>query len=261
MKTFGHLDRNRMRNLHESIGREFGLENVAILRKWEQRKKKIADFKNHRRFTLRCLSQKITPNSLKLKSNIKTSRGKSILERAERQLMNEHVRSINDSIATWTCLRDTCMKTLQDQISGFQFQECSNFIDRVKESRHQVVLKRQLSKFDHLWQRYRGVWPQEHAEDGHSNARLGKQRETTTEVPQDPVLSTTTVMPSSQDLETSNPTKTNTSTEEKSKEHIRRWVRNLSSTPLTEAQFSLLAHGPNFAIAPRHPPWGIHNCD
>ena len=29
-----------------------------------------------------------------------------------------------------------------------------------------------------------------------------------------------------------------------------------ASTPLTEAQFSLLAHRPNFAIAPRHPPMG-----
>ena len=68
-----------MRNLHNAIGTEFGMENVAILRKWEQLEKKIADFKNHRIFTLRCLSQKITPNSLKLKSNIKTSRGKRIL--------------------------------------------------------------------------------------------------------------------------------------------------------------------------------------
>ena len=65
------------------------MENVTILRKWEQLGKKIADYKNHRRFTLRCLSQKITPNSLKLKSNIKTSKGKRILERAERQLANE----------------------------------------------------------------------------------------------------------------------------------------------------------------------------
>ena len=104
------------------------------------------------------------------------------MERAERQLMNEHVRSINNSIATWTCLRDTCMKTLQDQISDFQFQECSNFIERIIESRHQVVLKRQLSKFNCLRQRYRGVQSQEHAEDGHPNARLGKPREITTEV-------------------------------------------------------------------------------
>ena len=27
-------------------------------------------------------------------------------------------------------------------------------------------------------------------------------------------------------------------------------------TPLTEAQESLLVHGPNFAVAPRHPPYG-----
>ena len=234
-----------MRNLHYSIRREFGLENVAILRKWEQLEKKIADIKNHRRFTLRCLSQKITPNSLKLKSNIKTSKGKRILERAERQLANECIRSINNTIATCTWLRDTCMKNLQDQISSFYFQECSKFIERVKETRHQIVLKRHLSKFDWLWQRSRGVWPQEHAENGCSNARFNKQREITT-----PDVSKDT-------LATSNPTIPDTT----AKEYTRRWVRNLSSTPLTEARFSLLLHGPNFTVAPRHPPWGVHHCD
>ena len=42
-----------MRNLHVSIGTEFGEESVTILRTWEKLEKKIADFKNHRRFTLR----------------------------------------------------------------------------------------------------------------------------------------------------------------------------------------------------------------
>ena len=37
---------------------------------------------------------------------------------------------------------------------------------------------------------------------------------------------------------------------------LEKWVRNLSGAPLTKAQMSLLAHGPNFAIAPRHPPYG-----
>ena len=32
------------------------------------------------------------------------------------------------------------------------------------------------------------------------------------------------------------------------------WVRNLSKTPLTEAQECLLAHGPNFVIVPKEPP-------
>ena len=137
-----------MRNLHNVIGTEFGMENVTILRKWEQLEKKIADFKNHRRFTRRCLSQKITPNSLKLKSNIKTSRGKRILEKVERQLVNERMRNINNTIATCTCLRDTCMEDLKEQINNFYHQECVKFIERVRETRHQTVLKRPLSKFD-----------------------------------------------------------------------------------------------------------------
>ena len=33
-----------------------------------------------------------------------------------------------------------------------------------------------------------------------------------------------------------------------------KWVINLSSKPLTKAQRSVLAKGPNFAVSPRHPP-------
>ena len=33
-----------------------------------------------------------------------------------------------------------------------------------------------------------------------------------------------------------------------------KWVINLSSKPLTQAQRSVLAKGPNFAVTPRHPP-------
>ena len=230
---------NRMRNLHDSIRREFGLENVAILRKWEQLEKKIADFKNHRRFTLRCLSQRITPNSLKLRSNVKSSKGKRILERAERQLANERVRNINNTLATCTCSRDTCMKELQDQISNFYFEECIRFIERVKESRHQIVQKRQMSKFGQLWQRNREIWPQEHAENGRSKARLKKNREIPSNIADS----------------------TNQTSTDNTKEFTKRWVKNLLSTPLTEAQFSLLAHRPNFVIAPRHPPWGLQYCN
>ena len=33
-----------------------------------------------------------------------------------------------------------------------------------------------------------------------------------------------------------------------------KWVINLSSKPLTEAEWSVLAKGPNFAVTPRNPP-------
>ena len=143
-----HNIKNRMRNLHNAIRNEFGKESVTMLRRWEQLEKKIADYKNHRQFTLRCLSQKITPNSLKLKSNIKTTRGRWIINRAEKQLANERARSINNTIETCSWQNDTCIEDLKSQISTFYFQECENFIERVKEQRHQSVLERQLSKFE-----------------------------------------------------------------------------------------------------------------
>ena len=95
------------------IKTEFGKENVAILRRWEHLEKKIADFSNHRRFTLRCISQIITSNSLKLKSSIKTSRGRQILHRAEKQLADECIRSIKNTTDTCTCIRDTCMNEIK----------------------------------------------------------------------------------------------------------------------------------------------------
>ena len=33
-----------------------------------------------------------------------------------------------------------------------------------------------------------------------------------------------------------------------------KWVINLSSKPLTKAQTSVLAKGPNFVVSPKHPP-------
>ena len=45
-----------------------------------------------------------------------------------------------------------------------------------------------------------------------------------------------------------------TKTVEASKPNTNKWVINLSNTPLTEDQESLLKHGPNFAITPQRPP-------
>ena len=238
-----------MRNLHNAIGTEFGMENVAILRKWEQLEKKIADFKNHRRFTLRWLSQKNTPNSLKLKSNIKTTRGQRILEKAERQLANERMRNINNIIATCTWLRDTCIDQLKDQISNFFFQESVKFIERVRETRHQAVLKRQLSKFDQLWQRFRGGCSNQEIINGHPNSWYRQQGERLPAMVSDTPFTSAEEPPATTSITTTTDATT-------TKEYINRWVRNLSSTPLTEVQVSLLVHGPNFAVAPRHPHMG-----
>ena len=72
------------------------------------------------------MSQKITPNSLKLKSSIKTLRGRQILQRAEKQLADECTRAINNTIDTCICIRDTCMNELKGQINDFYLKNAVN---------------------------------------------------------------------------------------------------------------------------------------
>ena len=57
---------------------------------------------------------------------------------------------------------------------------------------------------------------------------------------------------------TSNNTATTTTTVETTEttNATQKLVKNLSGVPLTQVQASLLAHGPGFAVTPRHPPYG-----
>ena len=70
-----------MRSLHLYIRREYGKENVDMFRQWEKIEKKMADFSNHRRFSLRCLSLDLIPVSIRLRSTIKTPKEDRLLRR------------------------------------------------------------------------------------------------------------------------------------------------------------------------------------
>ena len=50
-----------MRNLHMQLSIENGKESVKNFGPWEKYEKKMADFANHRRFTLRCLAEDLVP--------------------------------------------------------------------------------------------------------------------------------------------------------------------------------------------------------
>ena len=106
-----------MRNLHNILEKEFGRESVAIFRDWEHHVKKLANFKNHRRFTLRCISQKITHSKLEIEKKYSNKgRGREIIEKAEKQLLEERVRQINNTIDVCSHLTYTCIKELKGKI-------------------------------------------------------------------------------------------------------------------------------------------------
>ena len=147
---------NRMRNIHAKLISEYGQESVRFLRWWEKLEMKMADFQNHRRFTLRCLSKGRTPVSVKLKTTVKTPKGIYIVKKAERMLMNERIRSINNTITMLRWQIDTCINSLGSCIGMEVMEECHRFICLRRKRRHNKTLDRQIKKFNLLWQRHTG---------------------------------------------------------------------------------------------------------
>ena len=159
-----------MRNLHAFINQEFGEENVLKLRLWEKAEKKMADYQNHRIFTIKCLKRDIIPVSIKLRTSLHTRKASQIVRKTEKQLLNEHIRTINNIIEINMFRRDAYFQQLEKALDQVTLQECIRFIEKVRECRHRKVKERQIKKFHVLEQRTSGHSKQDvrenRAEDG-----------------------------------------------------------------------------------------------
>ena len=195
---------------------EYSQESIFLLWQWEKLEKKMANYRNHLRFTIRCLKNGVIPVSVRLNTNIKTPKGIQIIRKAEKQLLNEHIRSITNTTELLMLKRDTCSNKVKEILlekdDHNTLEDCNNLIERVKEYRHNSIMMIQKAKFEGLMQQKQG---------GHSNQG-----------------------------EVSSPQNGDNNDTEDTK----KWVRNLSSIPLSEDQERLLAQGPKFSIKPRQPP-------
>ena len=117
----------------------------------------MADFSNHRRFSLRCLSKDIIPVSIRLKSNIKAPKGCHVIKKAERALLNERIRSINDTYNMLKIQRDTCKNQLGETLDRESMEECESFIKAMRDSKHLKTLECQKMKFQRLCQTHKKI--------------------------------------------------------------------------------------------------------
>ena len=93
---------------------EYGQESIVLLQQWEKLEKKMANYRNHLRFAIKCLKNEVIPVSMRLKTNVKTSMGLQIIKKAEKQLLNEQIRSINNILELLMLKRDTCSEELKE---------------------------------------------------------------------------------------------------------------------------------------------------
>ena len=94
------------------------------------------------------MKQEVIPVSIKLKTNIHTTKASEIIRKAEKQLLNEHIRSVNNMIEMDMYKRDAYFHQLERVLDQGTMEDCQNFIKRVIECSHRRVLDRQKVKFE-----------------------------------------------------------------------------------------------------------------
>ena len=220
-----------MRGLLKILEQKYGKKTIETYRRWEKMEAKVSDFKNHRRFSLRCLDQGLVPVSLKLKNLTRTQKGEDIIKKAEKQLLNERIRSINYTLVRHEHDRYMYKEALRESLEQDQeiWNACVEEVEKRRELRHHLVMKRQISKFNNLMDKEKLGRSLRSGRSKHPNGRSKTQ---------DPDI---------RDC----PSKNN-----QDQERTKKWVINLSTTPLTKIQEDLLSHGPNFAVTPQRPPLG-----
>ena len=222
----------------------------------------------------------ITPVSCKLKNPLKSRKSYNIIQKAEKQLLYERIRNINSTLEMFEEQRKRQylqfknmlnMLNLHDQDADLE--RCILFINKMKEHRHNKTKKRQISKFNHLFYRRYGYhhnlnrqtqnFNNMHREctlSGHQNVPSSFSS-TSTQATSNPAIPATSIaLTPSISIGTMAPSRTprippsNSRDTCKASDHTSKWVINLSKTPLTLEQLSLLQKGPNFAITPKYPP-------
>ena len=111
---------------------EYGQESKFLLWQWEKLEKKMANYRNHLRFTIKCLNSEIIPVSVRLKTNVQMSRGLQIIRKAEKQLLNEQIRSINNILELLMSKRDICSEKLKERLlkkdDPSTLEECNTLV-------------------------------------------------------------------------------------------------------------------------------------
>ena len=136
-----------MRNLLLILLQEYGREARHLFREWERLRLREIDYKNHRIFTLRCLHRELVPVSLKLKSTVNTTKARKIINKAEKELTQARIRSINNILTSVSTQLQQCRSQLAAIISTETLRECQDFVDKVGKIRFIKVKDRQLKSF------------------------------------------------------------------------------------------------------------------
>ena len=133
-------------NLFNDLRKDYGQLTVKTVRDYENIERKI----NHLVYTLRCKDENVIPPSLKIKSPINTSRVRDIVNKAQKALVRERIRVINNKLDNLKQTSTEIRSRIQQHLPDSVYSNVATHIARSRESEYQKVKWRQLDKLQRL---------------------------------------------------------------------------------------------------------------
>ena len=135
-----------MMNIFLNTRREYGQNTVRRIRELESYEKKIAQHRNHLVFSLRCRDENVITPSLKLSCGIKIQKARDIIKKAEKALIRERMRLINNNLGGLENQKVRITREINEQLPTHVFSH----ITRVRENEFESSKWRQVNKLKRL---------------------------------------------------------------------------------------------------------------
>ncbi|XP_050957575.1 uncharacterized protein LOC127158535, partial [Labeo rohita] len=139
------------------IAEQFGEDSLKVLREYEKTARKVADYRNHVRFHLRCRRYGITPKSLRLRSSLKGHKATDILHRAQKQLLNERIRQVHFTLEVLKQENKLLHQKLATKLPEEILYKVTDFVQHAQLAQHTKSKERQIKKFDSLCSYIHGI--------------------------------------------------------------------------------------------------------
>ena len=120
---------------HKMILEQHGTEVLWLFKDWERFQMRDFNYRNHRIFTLICITNHLVPVSIRLKTTIKREKDRNISRKAGGDLLQARVKSINSILGDNAKQRELCRSQLASIFSSTTMNKCQQLIDNVTELR------------------------------------------------------------------------------------------------------------------------------
>ena len=121
---------------------QHGMEVLQLFKGWERFQIRDCNYRNHRIFTLKCIMNDLVPVNIRLKTTVKTEKATKIIRKAERDLLQTRVKSINSILGDNAKQRELCWSQLVSILSKATMDKCQQWIDKISETRPLKVRER-----------------------------------------------------------------------------------------------------------------------